>query len=542
VCLAPSQVVVGAAFTSFLKLEDRWGNPAGPPEPVEHPAFGETGVQRVRREDSATGLMVESNPIQVVAAIPALRPYWGDLHGQSEETIGSNSIGDYYRFGRDYARLDVASHQGNDFQVTDDLWDRVNEAAERYNQPGEFVTFPGYEWSGNTPLGGDRNIYFAGAGGRIVHSCTDLLPGQDSEYDTARTAAELFETLAERGSPRTARRPRAFAYAHVGGRYADLRMHDDAIELAVEVHSAWGTFEWLVEDALRLGYRVGICANSDGHKGRPGASYPGARKFGSYGGLTCFLARELTREAIFEALLKRHFYATTGNRCLVDVQLEGEGGERAMMGDVVAAGGGPWSLHVHVAGTAPIESVQVRNGSQVLRTIRPYGEADLANRVMVVWRGAEVKGRERLSVWDGELRIDGNRILDLTPINFWNPDSQPERIDSHGVRWRSITTGGLSGLILTLQEAQAGLLAIQTVQGAVSCPVDHIGLEPRCWPFGGLGKRIEVVKLPEADRATEFAFSTGIGDLRPGDNPITVRVTQEDGHMAWTSPTYITMP
>ena len=79
-------------------------------------------------------------------------------------------------------------------------------------------------------------------------------------------------------------------------------MHDPEIELAVEVHSAWGTFEWLVDDALARGYRVGICANSDGHKGRPGASYPGAGKFGSLGGLTCLLARRLDRKNILEAI------------------------------------------------------------------------------------------------------------------------------------------------------------------------------------------------------------------------------------------------
>ncbi len=66
--------------------------------------------------------------------------------------------------------------------------------------------------------------------------------------------------------------------------------HDGRLETAVEVHSAWGTFEWLLQDAFEAGYRVGIVANSDGHKGRPGACYPGASFFGSYGGLTCFLA------------------------------------------------------------------------------------------------------------------------------------------------------------------------------------------------------------------------------------------------------------
>ena len=56
----------------------------------------------------------------------------------------------------------------------------------------------------------------------------------------------------------------------------------------MEVHSAWGTFEWLLTDGFALGHRCGVVCNSDGHKGRPGASYPGASMFGAYGGLTCF--------------------------------------------------------------------------------------------------------------------------------------------------------------------------------------------------------------------------------------------------------------
>ena len=85
---------------------------------------------------------------------------------------------------------------------------------------------------------------------------------------------------------------------HVGGRYANLLYaHDRALERAVEVHSDWGTFDWLLEDAFAVGARVGIVANSDGHKGRQGASHPGASQFGAYGGLTCLLAQELTRDA-----------------------------------------------------------------------------------------------------------------------------------------------------------------------------------------------------------------------------------------------------
>ncbi len=53
----------------------------------------------------------------------------------------------------------------------------------------------------------------------------------------------------------------------------------------MEIHSAWGTFEWLLTDGFPLGHRSGVVCNSDGHKGRPGASYPGAATFGAYGGL-----------------------------------------------------------------------------------------------------------------------------------------------------------------------------------------------------------------------------------------------------------------
>ena len=55
------------------------------------------------------------------------RHYWGDLHAQSEETIGTNSADDYFAYARDKAFLDIVGHQGNDFQITDAFWKRLNE-------------------------------------------------------------------------------------------------------------------------------------------------------------------------------------------------------------------------------------------------------------------------------------------------------------------------------------------------------------------------------------------------------------------------------
>ncbi len=40
-----------------------------------------------------------SNPLRFVEDAELL-PYWGDLHGQSEETIGTNSARDFHLFAR----------------------------------------------------------------------------------------------------------------------------------------------------------------------------------------------------------------------------------------------------------------------------------------------------------------------------------------------------------------------------------------------------------------------------------------------------------
>jgi len=533
VCIAPSQVTVGQPFAYHLKLEDRWGNPTGKPKKRKHPGFPRPGTHTVMAKDGPTRLRTRSNPIRTIEAPTTFRPYWAEFHGQSEETIGTNTIDDYFAFARDYALVDIASHQGNDFQVTDEFWKGLNNTTRKFYRPGSFATFPGYEWSGNTPLGGDRNVFFASEDGRIVHSCADLLPGKRSAHPTAMTADELFKTLRKR------RGPKPFMFAHVGGRYADMKMHDPDIELAVEVHSGWGTFEWLVEDALRRGCRIGVCANSDDHKGRPGASYPGARKFGSLGGLTCVLAKKLDRRSVFEALKARRFYATTGNRCLIDLKLTTGDGREAMMGEVVPRGKGAPRLEVRVAGTAPIENIEARNGLDAIGTVYAYGREDLGNRVKIVWSGAEVRGRARMSQWDGRLRVRGNSIRGVTPVNFWNADRGIARTRANELTWKSVTTGGLAGMILTPAKPDAGAIDIETVQGNMKCAVKSLGLKPRTRRCGGLRKKIEVYRLPARRRSCNFSFVLPITRLRQGDNPIYIRVTQEDGHMAWTSPVYV---
>ena len=315
--------------------------------------------------------LARANPLRVVASAP-LRRYWGDLHGQSGETVGTNPAESYFRYARDKAFIDIVGHQGNDFQITDAFWQELNRLTAAFDEPGRFVCVPGYEWSGNTGMGGDRNVFYRREGRPIHRSSRILVAGQDPRAGDCYTANDLFRALAGED---------AVVIAHVGGRYADIRFaHDGRLERAVEVHSTWGTFEWLLHDAFAQGYRVGVVCHSDDHKGRPGATRPGASTFGAIGGLTCYLMPELTRDALFEALRRRRHYGTTGTRLFMDLRgtfpepvvgfsddpqlgpAQQQPVREAMMGDIIRPGSVPMQLarrgHRHRTGRAPRHSAR----------------------------------------------------------------------------------------------------------------------------------------------------------------------------------------
>ncbi|MAG95366.1 MAG: DUF3604 domain-containing protein [Alphaproteobacteria bacterium] len=564
----------GEEFRLCLKAEDAWGNPSDQadsrlelradnignlPESVDFEA-GRFALEIAGLVAAGTGdctvevlqdgqVVAVSNPLRVVEATELL-PYWGDLHGQSEETIGSNSARDYFAFARDRAFVDVVGHQGNDFQITRELWAELEVLTAEFNRPGRFVTLPGYEWSGNTGLGGDRNIYFTSEGQQIRRSSHALIEDHSDLDSDCATAGELFVALVadERG---------ALAFAHCGGRYADVALaHDGRVERSMEIHSSWGSFEWLFEDALREGHRIGIVANSDGHKGRPGASYPGASQFGAIGGLTCLMMPELSREAVFQCLRARRHYATTGCRMHLSVTAEfdggtlydddpalGETGSRtatsAAMGDIVAVPEGEVVLRVEAVGSAPIERIEVFNGLDLIETFRPYGPDDLGARIRVMWEGAAYRGRFRQVIWDGRATFPGNRITATRPINFFNRDKTLRQEDGNLV-WQALTTGNRGGFDAWLAEPDSGMLVLETAPISFRLALDEVGLEDRVFALDGpLPRHIRVFRLPERNRHRTVAFEWRLSRPHAGDNPLYVRVTQEDGHLAWSSPIYV---
>jgi len=570
--LAPTRRRTGEEWQVALRAEDRFGNPADFPArdlaldadaalagldaaPRVEGAilrWGQlradaVGSMRLFVRDRATGETIASAPVEIV---PPEAPVaaWADLHGQSGETVGINSVEDYFAFARHVACLDVVAHQANDFQVTDRFWDHLNAVTARVDEPGRFVAFPGYEWSGNTAVGGDRNVLYRHEGQRLHRSCRALVLDRDARDPDAPTARILFETLA-------ASRADAVCFAHVGGRYADLAFaHDPRLERAIEIHSCWGTFEWLLEDALRLGHRVGVVANSDDHKGRPGAAHPGASTFGALGGLTCLLVDSVDRDGVFAAMRARRHFATTGER--LDLALDmrfATSAERlddgratpagtATMGDIVRTRDASPVVSVRVRAASAIERVELRRGSEIVAVLRPgEGARPRGSRLRLQWEGALYRGRGRQVVWNGEAQLTGADLERVEPFGLWSPHHGAGIVSTGRVAWRAVTTGNRGGLDLFLAD-EAADAAIEIATGPVTtrCRLDRIGADDVVLEAGGLGRRIRLFRLPRDPGPCEATLEAAVPCLPQGDTAVLAVVSLENGHRAWTSPIYVT--
>lgn len=572
----------GEQFSLCIKGEDRWFNPSdrctgrlqleargtieGLPDFIDLApgqfAFEVDGLSvagpsevSVILRNSDGEIVGETNPLRIEDR--KLVHFWGDIHGQSEETIGTGSAREYFAFARDRAFLDACAHQGNDFQITDEFWAELNRLTAEFDEPGRFIALPGYEWSGNTALGGDRNVYFPEEGRTIRRSSHALIEDQATIDSDCATAAELFEAFDKAGEHDVV------CFAHCGGRYADIALaHDGRFERSVEVHSSWGTFEWLLHDAFDLGYRVGVVTNSDGHKGRPGVSYPGAGKFGAIGGLSCYLMEELSRPALLDCLRKRRHYGTTGGpsgRMIIDLTAHfdadgtvyhddpalgpaaGHAARQAMMGDIVHLPEGELRLDASISAAAPIERVEIFNGRELVETIRPYDEGDLGARIRLHWEGAEYRGRFRELIWDGSAEVSGNAITRIQAINFFNRDKTADLKDSARVEWQALTTGNFGGLDIWLQDASSGQLKVSTPLLSFEPPIATIGLEDVVHDASGeLPRFLKTFRLPEDGASRSVTLNAPVPLHANGDNPIYLRVTLEDGTRAWTSPVYVT--
>ncbi len=552
VLIAPSHAPAGQPFGLTVKAEDRWGNPSssyagsirfdqeeglhGLPESLTFaPSDGGVrrldgirlmmpGTHRISVSDPAGGMEAAGNPIICLAEASPLNLYWADLHGQTESTVGTGTVQQYFSFARDVGCVDVCTHQGDDFQITREDWREISDCTREFHQPGEFVTYLGYEWSGNTPAGGDHNVIWFDDGQPIYRSSHWQIPDRSDAHLDRYPISELYETL---------RDTKALIIPHIGGRRATLDYHDPGLEPLIEICSVHGRFEWFLQEALEKGCRVGVIGAGDDHTGRPGASYGTDRSFGVRGGLAGILARDLTREGIWEALSARRTYATTGERIIVSVLSEGH-----HMGEEFTTTLQP-SMDVYVAGTGPLYSVQILRGSEMIHDqplVPP--EAHSPTRIRLAWSGARMTGRGRHTNWDGSLRVEGARFADVREFAFDSPRQGITRCTRREICWHSHTSGDLDGLLIDI-EGEDAAFTFETEPLSFTFALDQLQDGALTIDAGGVEQKVMVSRARTVSGPEQISLTFTDPEPLPGLNPYYVRVMQEDAEMAWSSPLYI---
>jgi hypothetical protein len=561
VAVLPSQVLKGKKVLPKIRGEDRWGNsvevtswvinqvlvgniPAA--KPLNNsiiPIWDEPFRLELTAQFGTLFLKTHTNTARVLEAKQEkLNSYWGDLHGQAGSTIGTGSDDDYYKFARDTAFLDIVGHQGNDFQISDTLWNELQNVSGRYNQDHHFVTIPGYEWSGNTPAGGDRNVFYKKEYSPLIRSSNWLFK-EKTTHDTATTALELYSKLKQQANPED-----VIHCAHIGGRYADLsKGFDQELAGLIEVLSSWGIFEWHLKDALERGLIFGVVANSDGHLGRPGSEYPG-RHFGVPGGLTCVLARELTRDAVFEALKNRHCYGTTGARIGLSLECG-----TAQMGDFVKISS-DLEVTISVLGTAPIERIEMYVGSTPVQVAtellqNAVEESDCESLVKISWGGARSRGRNRQLEVSGTVSIDANGIdsnrLEIDKVvGFFDLATLPVVNAKGELPFKNSVSGNTASISLR-QPKPDSCIRVKTNIGETHWTVGKNTKPQRINLSEGEGvflqiERVVMPKIPALCWSGTFSVAAILKGRKKIGNfaAIWCKVEQIDGECAWSSPLY----
>ncbi len=396
----PSQGVAGKPLRGIIALVDAEGNPIDhstfiglyaetgnaefPSTVTVPPGKGHvrfeiipktTGVIRLRARTKVYELETVSNPARIVSKPLQENIYWGDLHSHTH--FSWDGVGhDQYDYARYTSGLDFYAMTDH---ATDDL-EKVYSSEyiklpDQYNDPPNFVALHAYEISFGKPWG-HHNIFFRSQPGPMVLPAKTSLP-------------KIWETLSK---------GQALTIPHHTGKFpqgVDFSVENPDFRRNFEIYSAHGLSEVYnplhplafehslftsdakslktpthAQDVWRQGLQLSAIGSSDDHRAHPGQPHYG---------LAAVRAPRLTRDAIFQGLYKRHTYAVTGAKIILDFTLNGQ-----PMGETVSLESNPL-LEIEAVGTDAIEWVELL---RILPNEATFG-------ILHTWRPAsrEFKGR-----------------------------------------------------------------------------------------------------------------------------------------------------
>ena len=91
-----------------------------------------------------------------------------------------------------------------------------------------------------------------------------------------------------------------------------------------------------------------------------------------------------------------------------------------------------------------------------------------------------------------------------------------------------------------LADPHAGVLRIDTPLVKCEINIADVGHEDQVFEAGGIRRQIRVFRLPDENPHQQARISRRIPLQAKDDNALYVCLTQEDGHLVWSSPIYVT--
>ncbi len=494
--------------------------------------------------------------------------FWGDIHNH-------NTVGLYdYTKGSLERSIDIAQNNLDFFAFTGHaqwhdmpempggveakwragfahhaaLWDKTRQMVKEAGIPGKFISYLGYEW--HSAAFGDYCLIYPEDGPLIFGDHVRELqaharrtgalfvphhlgyksgiPGRGVNWDYIdETISPIVEIFSEHGGCERDRGPFAYTRHSFGAR------------------TTYNTWQY----GLARGLHIGVVASTDNHWAHPGACGEG---------LVAVLAPEFTREAIWEALRHRRCYAVTGERIEVDFTLNGHA-----MGSIVKESG-VRNLHVAVKGWDEIERVEVLKNNRVIHRHFPadHYRAESAGwsrryrcRVEFGWGPWSAFDLPRIADWEGTVELAGARIISAMPCFQSGPFDENRRskirqVTDQKCSWYSYTSrAGCVGdvpnnsVVLDITGSPAATLTLRFAQPAERCvcfTLEHLAATSEI-EFTGIfpSESFMLHRLVPDELATaEFSLVDEPGDSGKEDFYY-VRVMQENGHAAWSSPIWV---
>lgn len=493
--------------------------------------------------------------------------YIGDIHNHCAVGYGHGRLADAMHNAKlqlDFACVSVHAHwpdiplddprlqatvdyHQNGFARSRDGWHQLQQSVIAHNQPGEFVTFLGYEM--HSLAAGDYNVYFKDPTGTIFYAddLEDirrhlrhlkeqgldalLIPhhigyrqgyrGINWEAFTAEFSP-VAEIMSMHGASESPAAP--YPYLHTMG--------------PRDWHSTW-------QYGLAQGHIVGAIGSTDHHSAHPG----------SYGhGRMAVWAAALTRDAVWDAIQQRRTVALTGDNIALAFAINGH-----VLGSVVAPAA-EREIVVTVDGCDTIDTVDVIHNNTVLHRHSGHSPAPAGDTTYKVY--FEVGwGKKNVTVdWQISLTIEQGKLTGVEPrlrgheIVAPQADeqaayafSQWQQEDANSVSlttrtWGNptTTTASTQGLCLEIEGNEQTIISglINGQQIAVS--LAELLQGPRSIYLGGFLTPACYFHraVPTSESQTTFTVSHQQPQAQQRDWYY-VRVRQVNNQWAWSSPIWV---